>query len=208
MCLADGQTLYYQIFFECLGKQYNTKVLNVTYDAKPLQTNEEIKKNQEKNTEKVYVIEKQPYLSGNEVTVLEKTVEENLAEAKEPSYGEWTEWKETPIQETTTLEVETKTVEETVVVGTHKEFNYSYYSYMNVGTKYYTWSRDYAMKMGGSGERVYRGWGSELFLNILYDGKEWGSSYVDGGIWFFEEVREVEDTKTVAKIYYRSRTVS
>lgn len=208
MCPRDGQTLYYQIFFECIGKQYHTKLLSIEYDAKPLQVEEERNKKEDKSLEKVYVIENQPYLSGNEVTVLEKTVEENHVETKKPFYGAWSEWQEAPIYATETLEVETKTVEEIVVVGTHKEFNYSYYSYMNGGTKYYTWSRDYAMKMGGSGERVYRGWGKELFLYTLYDGTEWGSQYVDGGIWFFEEVREVEDTKTVTKTYYRSRTVS
>lgn len=208
MCPSDGQTLYYQIFFECLGKQYHTKVLSMEYDAKPLQVKEETNKKEDKSLEKVYVIENQPYLSGNEVTVPEKVVEEKEIEVKEPSYGAWSDWQETPIYATATLEVETKTVEETVAVGTHKEFNYSYYSYMNGGTKYYTWSRDFAMKMGGSGERVYRGWGNELFLYTLYDGVEWGSQYVDGGIWFFEEVREVEDTKTISKTYYRSRTVS
>lgn len=74
---------------------------------------------------------------------------------------------------------------------TTKEYNYSYYCYYVNGTKYYTWSRDYAIKQGGTGERVYRGWGRELMLYTNYDGV-WGSKYVDNGIWFYEEIREKE----------------
>lgn len=85
-----------------------------------------------------------------------------------------------------------------------------YIKYSHCPSVYFNnaYENDYAMKMGGSGERVYRGWGNELFLYTLYDGTEWGSQYVDGGIWFFEEVREVEDSKMIIKVYYRSRTIS
>ncbi len=207
MCPMDGSTLYYQVFFECAGKEYSTEILDMVYDAKEMTA---ILPDNDGN--KTLVVENIPYIEPNEKEVEASTPEEPVEEEtvvnSTPVYGEWSNWQETPIQATSALQVETKNVQEVVVTGSHKEFNYSYYSYMNNGTKFYTWSRDYAVAKGGSGEQIYRGWGKELFLHTLYDGTVWGSQYVDGGIWFYEEVREVQDKQTVDKTYYRYRTVT
>lgn len=123
----------------------------------------------------------------------------------ETNYSPWSDWTETEIQPSNVVEVETRQEQQEIVVSSKKQFNYSYYTYQHNGQKYYTWSEEYAKAMGG-GEKVERGWSEkELFLFTLYDGAVYGTDFVDNGIWFNEQVREVPVTEIQTKTFYRSR---
>lgn len=115
------------------------------------------------------------------------------------SYGEWSEWTETPITGSSTLEVATEDRTRQVQTGTR----YHYYRYKYWNTSANGWYLTYSSSMGGNRETTYKD-NSPLGTWKNYDGHQsYGSN---GDFWFYdyEEALYTNETYTV----YRSRSVT
>jgi len=155
-----------------------------------------------------YIVEKKTQYSSKE-TIKKKTVSNNsnlsgwtLYDKKTTTnWGNWSSWQDGAISSNSNREVRTRKVTYTYNTG-RKLYNYSHWVYRNSGRTWYTWSETYARKYGGWYEE--RGWGKELYLYTLYDGKVYGTANNGTPIWFYEKVKNETATGTKTQYSYRS----
>lgn len=121
------------------------------------------------------------------------------------NYGEWSDWTETPISSSDTVDVQTEQRPGTRSVYDHTEYLYYHNKYWGPdygyeGKWYYTYSSN-------RGTREESGWGGEKPANDVYDGHQsYGSGAPD--LWWYADKRDVYRDEVYTYTVYKSRTVS
>lgn len=133
-----------------------------------------------------------------------------------PSYGEWSDWSETPVTSGETLEVRTEQRTETRSVYDRTEYMYHYWKYWNEDEKMtmYTWSQTFAEPRGG--QEFKTEWRAAMpYLFAYYQGhaaySDNPNSMSNPGAhipWYLKEQRDVYRDESYTYTLYSSRTIT